>query len=117
MEGNKEKIGKGRGALLLKLIKDKEKAGKESAAQSTLSTSGIHSQTQSTSANIPTVIPSQTQSAVPSTVRSSLLNVIKGMRPAEAPSPPKPAPSSKPAPQNIGRGYLLSQLRTTAYVS
>nr|XP_034178827.1 piwi-like protein 1 [Osmia lignaria] len=124
MEGNKEKIGKGRGALLLKLIKEKDKAEKESAAQSTLSTSGIHSQTQSTSATIPTVIPSQTQSAVPSTVgrhmisassstvgcdRSSLLNVIKGMRPTEVPSP-------KPAPPNIGRGSLLSRIRTTAAV-
>ncbi|XP_003704269.1 argonaute 3 [Megachile rotundata] len=100
-----EKIGKGRGALLLKLIKEKEKAEKDETAPSMPTTSGIHSQTQS---NVPSTVGVPMSSASPSTVghdRSSLLNVLKRIKPTEEPTP-------TPRPLNLGRGSLLSRLKS-----
>lgn len=111
MEGDKQ-FGKGRGSILLKLLKEKEKAENEGILQgisSTLNASNAKESKNQTELNIQSIIEIPSSSSI-GRGRASLLQVLKEMKSSEI-------LQSKPI-QTIssGRGSLLSRLKATRYV-
>ncbi|XP_043787513.1 piwi-like protein Ago3 [Apis laboriosa] len=110
MEGDKQ-FGKGRGSILLKLLKEKEKAENEGILQgisSTLNASNNAKESKNqTEFNIQSVIEIPSSSTI-GRGRASLLQVLKEMKSSEI-LQPKPIQTI-----SSGRGSLLSRLKTTS---
>ncbi|XP_033328474.2 argonaute 3 [Megalopta genalis] len=140
MDNNKEKlIGNGRGNLLLKLIRERNRAGNEAAAAAVASASDIPTvfPIQSLPSSTRTYIPEPIISAPKLTMsqgRASLLDMIKARKAAATNHPLQvtPLPQATPLPETtlpsqiisspeeirpcIGRGSILNQIKIASSV-
>lgn len=112
MNPDKEKqFGKGRGAILLKFLKEKEKSESAARSQSILEQSSSIEESEQQN-QVQSHVPTLTE--IPSTTghgRASLLSKVKAMRDFAEAQSPKPIQVA-----SQGRGSLISKLKTIRYV-